>query len=312
MPCGGVLAPADPACGDGRARASSKAASRASRRNVRSASGTAPWPSARRARAVGAASLRRWPDAREQAGDAVLAVGHLVDAPDDVVEVAFPASTSRISSSSALTSYLPISEATSPSAVCASCSFSISRCSTRMSPANASVGRVEEQRGDLRRVLLPVAVDAAVALLDADQAPRDVVVDQVVALRVQVDALGGDVAGDQDPDRRGLLLEASTISCCSTSVRPPCRIDDLLVGQLEVARAGARCSQFRVATRSAKTTARVGLPRPTPICREVARPARRTWPTAVVRVAASASSSSALQRRRSRASCVGVVLAAAA
>ena len=52
-----------------------------------------------------------------------------------------------------------------------------------------------------RAVLLAVAVDAAVALLDADQAPRDVVVDQVVALRVQVDALGGDVAGDEHPDR---------------------------------------------------------------------------------------------------------------
>ena len=70
-----------------------------------------------------------------------------------------------------------------------------------MSPAKRSRRRVEQQRGDPRAVLLAVAVDAAVALLDADQAPRDVEVDQVVALQVQVDALGGDVAGDQDPDR---------------------------------------------------------------------------------------------------------------
>ena len=60
---------------------------------------------------------------------------------------------------------------------------------------------VEQQRGDLRRVPLAVPVDAPVALLDPDQAPRDVEVDQLVALGVQVDALGGDVAGDQDPDR---------------------------------------------------------------------------------------------------------------
>ena len=111
------------------------------------------------------------------------------------------ASTSRIAFSSSVTPYLPISEATSPSAVCASFSRSSSRESTRRSPENSRVGRFEDQRRDQRRVLLPVAVDAAVALLDADEAPRDVVVDQLVALRVQVDALGGDVAGDQHADR---------------------------------------------------------------------------------------------------------------
>ena len=61
--------------------------------------------------------------------------------------------------------------------------------------------RVEEQGGDLGRVLLAVAVDAAVALLDADQAPRNVEVDQFVALGVQVDAFGRDVARDQHADR---------------------------------------------------------------------------------------------------------------
>ena len=41
----------------------------------------------------------------------------------------------------------------------------------------------EDQRGELGLVFLPVAVDPAVALLDADQRPRQVVVDEMVALR---------------------------------------------------------------------------------------------------------------------------------
>ena len=65
-----------------------------------------------------------------------------------------------------------------------------------------SVARGEDQRGELGLVDLAVAVDAAVALLDADQRPGQVVVDQVVALPVHVHALGGDVAGEQDADRR--------------------------------------------------------------------------------------------------------------
>ena len=64
--------------------------------------------------------------------------------------------------------------------------------------AEAVVGGRQGEGDDPRRVLLAVAVDAPVALLDADQAPRDVDVDEVVAALVQVDALAGDVAGDQD------------------------------------------------------------------------------------------------------------------
>ena len=41
----------------------------------------------------------------------------------------------------------------------------------------------EDQRGELGLVHLAVAVDAAVALLDPDQRPGQVVVDEVVALR---------------------------------------------------------------------------------------------------------------------------------
>ena len=64
----------------------------------------------------------------------------------------------------------------------------------------ALVGGVEQEGGDLRGLLLAVAVDAAVALLDADEAPRDVVVDEVVALLVEVHALGGDIARDEHAD----------------------------------------------------------------------------------------------------------------
>ena len=61
---------------------------------------------------------------------------------------------------------------------------------------------VEQQRRDLRRVPLAVPVNAAVALLDPDQGPRDVVVDELVALLVEVHALAGQVAGDQHADGR--------------------------------------------------------------------------------------------------------------
>ena len=67
----------------------------------------------------------------------------------------------------------------------------------------------EDQRGELGLVFLPVAVDPAVALLDADQRPRQVVVDEVVARAVHVHALGGHVSGEEDPHR--LILEAETL-----------------------------------------------------------------------------------------------------
>ena len=63
----------------------------------------------------------------------------------------------------------------------------------------------EDQRGELGLVFLPVTVDPAVALLDADQRPGQVVVDEVVALAVHVHALGGHIAGEQDSHR--LILQ---------------------------------------------------------------------------------------------------------
>ena len=56
-------------------------------------------------------------------------------------------------------------------------------------------------------------------------------------------------------------MKPSTISCCSTSVRPPCSTATLSARQPDGRRAAASRSQFRVATRSAKTTARVGRSR---------------------------------------------------
>ncbi len=57
----------------------------------------------------------------------------------------------------------------------------------------------EDHRAELRRVLLSIAVNAAVALFDPNQAPRQVPMDQVVALAVQVHALGRPVTGQQQP-----------------------------------------------------------------------------------------------------------------
>ena len=53
---------------------------------------------------------------------------------------------------------------------------------------------------DLRR-LLPVAVDAPVALLHAVGVPRDFVVDQPGAVVLQVQPLAGGVGGEQDAHR---------------------------------------------------------------------------------------------------------------
>ena len=99
-----------------------------------------------------------------------------------------------------------------PSAVprlwCACSSRSSSFSATVVSSLAPSDLGGEDQRGELGLVLLPVAVDPAVALLDADQRPRQVVVDQVVALAVQVDALGGHVAGEQHAHRLVRQAEA--------------------------------------------------------------------------------------------------------
>ena len=51
-------------------------------------------------------------------------------------------------------------------------------------------------------------------------------------------------------------LNDSTIACCSTSVRPPCRISTWSALELEVASAAVAASQCSVGTRSAKTTTR--------------------------------------------------------
>ena len=49
--------------------------------------------------------------------------------------------------------------------------------------------------------MLAVAVDAAVPLLNGDEAPRQVEMDEVVALPMEVDAFGRNAAGQQQPHR---------------------------------------------------------------------------------------------------------------
>ena len=66
--------------------------------------------------------------------------------------------------------------------------------------AELIVGGDREEVVDLRLAGLAVAVDPAVALLQGDQRPGDVEVDQAVAVVVEVDPLGGRVRGEEHPD----------------------------------------------------------------------------------------------------------------
>ncbi len=102
-----------------------------------------------------------------------------------------PASTPRVSSSSWETSYLPSGRPRPPA-----------RCGPRAPSRSAWTGRgghralgigFQNEGGDLRRVALAVPVDAAGALLDPDRGPRDVEVDELVALQVGIHALGGHI-----------------------------------------------------------------------------------------------------------------------
>jgi hypothetical protein len=71
---------------------------------------------------------------------------------------------------------------------------------------HVGLGGGQGQVVDAGDLLLAVAVDAAVALLQGDQGPGHVEVDQVVAVVVEVDALAGCIPCDQGPD--GALLQA--------------------------------------------------------------------------------------------------------
>ena len=65
-----------------------------------------------------------------------------------------------------------------------------------------SVVGAHDQRPNIGGVLLAVAVDSAVPLLDRDERPGEIEVDQVVTLPMQVDAFGCHVAGQQQANRR--------------------------------------------------------------------------------------------------------------
>src|SRR5699024_10389620 len=70
------------------------------------------------------------------------------------------------------------------------------------------VRRIEEQGRDTGIMPLTVTIDTSIALLNADQRPRNIKVDEVVTLRMQVHTLGGNVAGHKNADRGILPLEA--------------------------------------------------------------------------------------------------------
>ncbi len=53
---------------------------------------------------------------------------------------------------------------------------------------------------DDRLLRLAVAINAAVALLEGHERPRDIEVDQLVGKEMEVDAFGGDIGRDQKAD----------------------------------------------------------------------------------------------------------------
>ena len=79
--------------------------------------------------------------------------------------------------------------------------------------------------------LLPVAVDTPVALLQPVRVPRDFVVDEPVAVVLEVDAFGGGVGGEQDADRAdsGADLESGL------DIFPVLRVHAAVHGQQPVA-----------------------------------------------------------------------------
>ena len=104
----------------------------------------------------------------------------------------------------------------------------------RGSPRILSLLMSVDEIGDLWLAFLAVAVDAAVALLEHHQRPRDIEVDHPVGQEVQVDAFGRDVGGDEQAQRRLVAAEVLDGLLDSMSESPeasPCRI--------------ATCSVFR-------------------------------------------------------------------
>ena len=65
-------------------------------------------------------------------------------------------------------------------------------------PAHLGVGRLQGQGADRRPVALPITIDASVALLDPNEAPRQIEVHELVTLAMQVHTLRRDVAGEED------------------------------------------------------------------------------------------------------------------
>ena len=61
---------------------------------------------------------------------------------------------------------------------------------------------LEHERPDVGAVGLAVTVDATVSLLDGDERPRKIEMNQMVTFAVKVHTLRCHVAGEQDPHRR--------------------------------------------------------------------------------------------------------------
>src|SRR5207249_2403108 len=79
---------------------------------------------------------------------------------------------------------------------------------------------------------LELAIDATVALLDAPRVPRQVEVEEVGAVRLEVQALAGGVGGKQDAERilRGIGVEAALDLAAPDAAREAVDHLDALVG----------------------------------------------------------------------------------
>ena len=60
---------------------------------------------------------------------------------------------------------------------------------------------------NLRRPILPIAVDAAVSLLEPQKRPWEVKMNQTVALEMQIESFGGHIRGKKDANWRVFLPE---------------------------------------------------------------------------------------------------------
>ena len=113
--------------------------------------------------------------------------------------------------------------------------------------ADSRVAAFRDGIGDLGRPVLAVPIDPAVPLLESEKRPGQVEMDEPVALKMQVQALGRHVRGDGDPQRRLPLTEIlnhllhADIGLDAAAVDP----GDLVIGKAEIQLSAASSARRR-------------------------------------------------------------------